>query len=75
MPFTVQLVSLVTATRKSVAIYCDEYGQTWWPNWSYASLQRGGLGGSEEAVLFVSRELATLGYTVIIYNEVSLCIN
>ena len=58
------------ATRKTVAIYCDEYGQTWWPNWSYTSHQRGGLGGSEEAVLFVSRELAALGYTVIIYTRI-----
>ncbi|GMH56977.1 hypothetical protein TrST_g9701 [Triparma strigata] len=58
--------------RPIVAIYCNEYGQTWWPEWSYSSHERGGLGGSEEAVLFVSRELAKLGYTVIIYNEVML---
>ncbi|GMH48034.1 hypothetical protein TL16_g00200 [Triparma laevis f. inornata] len=59
-------------TLPIVAIYCNEYGQTWWPEWSYSSHERGGLGGSEEAVLFVSRELAKLGYTVIIYNEVML---
>jgi len=56
--------------RPVVAIYCNEYGQTWWPNWSYSSHKRGGLGGSEESVLFLAREVANLGYTVVVYNEV-----
>ena len=62
--------ALVGGHRPVVAIYCNEYGQTWWKNWSYSSAKRGGLGGSEESVLFISRELARLGYTIVIYNEV-----
>jgi tetratricopeptide (TPR) repeat protein len=37
-----------------LAIYCDEYGQTWWEGWGPSSLGKG-LGGSEEAVIFLSR--------------------
>lgn len=37
-----------------VAIYCDEYGQSWWGEWGPSSLGRG-LGGSEEAVVFIAR--------------------
>jgi len=40
--------------RPTVAIYCDEYGQTWWPGWGPSSLGKG-LGGSEEAVVFIAR--------------------
>ena len=53
--------------RNSVAIYCDEYGQTWWPRWGPRSLLEGGLGGSEEAVVFMAREMAFLGWAVEIY--------
>lgn len=56
--------------RPVVAIYCNEYGQTWWPNWSYSSHERGGLGGSEESVLFLAREVANMGYTVVVYNDI-----
>ncbi len=28
-----------------VAIYCDEYGQAWFPNWGPSSFENGGLGG------------------------------
>ena len=52
-----------------VAVFCDEYGQTWWPTWGPSSLETGGLGGSEEAVVFVSRELARRGHAVEVYNE------
>ncbi|KAH8079204.1 protein N-acetylglucosaminyltransferase [Aureococcus anophagefferens] len=52
-----------------VAIYCDECGQTWWPDWGPSSLETGGLGGSEEAVVFVARELAKRGHAVEVYNE------
>ncbi|KAJ8598503.1 hypothetical protein CTAYLR_001371 [Chrysophaeum taylorii] len=45
-----------------VAIVCDEYGQSWWPGWGPGSLDSGGLGGSEESVVFLARELARLGY-------------
>ena len=56
--------------RPVVAIYCNEYGQTWWPHWSYSSHKRGGLGGSEESALFLAREVANMGYTVVIYNDI-----
>lgn len=49
------------SAARSVAIFCDEYGQTWWPKWGPSSLARGGLGGSEEAVVFLSRALAVRG--------------
>jgi len=62
--------SPVDGRRKVLAIYCDEYGQTWWPNWSHRSLKTG-MGGSEEAAYFMAHEMADLGYTVVIYNDVS----
>ena len=40
--------------RPRLAIYCDEYGQSWWGDWGPSSLGKG-LGGSEEAVIFISR--------------------
>lgn len=54
-----------------IVIYCDEYGQTWWPNWGPSSLKTNGLGGSEEAVVFVGRELVKRGHAVEVYNECS----
>jgi hypothetical protein len=57
-----------------VAIYCNEYGQTWWPGWGPSFINTG-LGGSEESAVFISRELARLGYWVEVYaapNEVDL---
>ena len=52
---------------RRLVIYCNEYGQTWWPKWGPSSLHKskesgGGLGGSEEAVVFLSRELAALDW-------------
>lgn len=52
-----------------VAIVCDEYGQTWWPGWGPSSLVASGLGGSEEAVVFLGRELARLGLVVHVFLE------
>ncbi|KAG7387615.1 hypothetical protein PHYPSEUDO_013865 [Phytophthora pseudosyringae] len=53
-----------------VAFYCHEYGQTWWDKWGPSSLDTG-LGGSEEAVVFLSRELQKLGYLVEVYGDPS----
>jgi predicted O-linked N-acetylglucosamine transferase (SPINDLY family) len=55
--------------RGVVVIFCDEYGQTWWPNWGPTSMDQGGAGGSEEAVIFISAELVKLGYHVEVYGE------
>lgn len=50
--------------KKSIAILCG-----WGPlgNWGPKSLEKG-VGGSEEAVIRISRELAKLGYTVTVYG-------
>ena len=54
--------------RRTIVIYCHEYGQTWWPQWGPSSLGKG-VGGSEEAVIFLSRELVALGYWVEVYGN------
>lgn len=55
-----QTIRTPPSASLSVAIICDEYGQTWWPGWGPSSLQQSGLGGSEESVVFLSRELARI---------------
>ncbi|CAM9567073.1 unnamed protein product, partial [Chrysoparadoxa australica] len=53
-----------------VAIYCHEYGQSWFKQWGPSSLKKGkGLGGSEEAVVFITRELVKLGHWVEVYAD------
>jgi glycosyltransferase involved in cell wall biosynthesis len=54
----------------SVAIYCHEYGQTWWPAWGPSSIAKG-VGGSEEAVIFLARELQKRGLWVEVYANPS----
>ena len=56
-------------TRRRIAIYCFEYGNEWWGKWGPSSLETGGsgVGGSEEAVIYLSEELATMGYEVTIF--------
>lgn len=49
-----------------IAIYCNEYSQDWWGDWGPSSTKHG-LGGSEEAVVHLSQELARLGYYVEVY--------
>ena len=51
-----------------IVIYCYEYGQSWWPKWGPDSPSRGGVGGSEEAVIFLAREM-TEWYNVIVYAD------
>lgn len=51
-----------------VAIYCFEYGNAWFPNWGPSSLGKG-LGGSEEIVVHLSRELSRLGFWVEVYAD------
>eukprot|EP00903_Cladosiphon_okamuranus_P011215 g10582.t1 len=53
-----------------VAVYCYEYGSAWFPNWGPSDLDLGrGLGGSEEVVVHLSRELANLGFWVEVYAD------
>lgn len=50
---------------KSIAIYCGEGNGE---NWAYPSVFTG-IGGSEEAVINISKELVALGYEVTVYNN------
>lgn len=49
---------------KSVAIYCGSVFEEWAP----PSVETG-IGGSEEAVIYLSKELNKLGYEVTVFNE------
>jgi tetratricopeptide (TPR) repeat protein len=50
--------------KKSIVFYCGQSYEPWGPD----TLDKG-MGGSEEAVVYLSRELAKLGWEVMIYNE------
>lgn len=52
--------------KKSVVFFCGKGYEEWGPH----TLDKG-MGGSEEAVVYLSRELAFLGYDVHVYGEVS----
>lgn len=54
----------VTWGEKSVVIYCPAVFEEW-----AAPSVISGIGGSEEAVIYLSKELAKLGYQVTVYNE------
>lgn len=60
-----------TLALHKIVIYCYEYGNEWWPNWGPSKVLSGnsGIGGSEEAVVYLSVELAKLGYNVEIYAD------
>jgi len=49
--------------EKSIAFFCGG-GDTWG-----ADTLAQGMGGSEEAIVYLSRELAKLGWEVVVYNE------
>src|SRR6185312_15432949 len=51
--------------KKSIAIYV---GQGPLGNWGPENLDNGGLGGSEEAVIRLSRELAKLGWCIEVFG-------
>lgn len=50
--------------NKSIAYFCGKGYEPWGAN----TLDKG-MGGSEEAVVYLSREMAKLGYQVTVYNE------
>lgn len=50
---------------KSIVIFCGEGYEEWGPH----TLDKG-MGGSEEAVIYLSRELSRLGYEVTVFGEV-----
>jgi protein O-GlcNAc transferase len=47
------------ANKTVIVFYCEEYGQTWWPQWGPWSLTKG-VGGSEDAVISLAFQLALL---------------
>lgn len=49
---------------KEIAIYCGQAWESWGPP-SVVS----GIGGSEEAVIYLSKELVNIGYDVTVYNS------
>lgn len=49
---------------KSMAIYCGPATESWGPD----QLDKG-MGGSEEAVMYLSREMALLGWEVTVFND------
>jgi len=50
--------------RNEVAIFCPSYTEVWTPK----SVTKG-IGGSEEAVIHISKELTKLGYKVTVFNN------
>lgn len=52
------------AGKRSVAIYCGGSVEEWSPSSLFA-----GIGGSEEAVIFMAYELRNLGYHVEVYGQ------
>lgn len=49
---------------KSIVIFCGKSFEEWGPD----TLDQG-MGGSEEAIVYLSRELARMGWWVTVYNE------
>lgn len=58
------LVPPTTWPDKSITIYCGETLE----EWAYPSIFSG-IGGSEEAVIMISEQLAKKGYSVTVYNR------
>ena len=54
-----------------IVFYCYEYGNEWWGNWGPSSLEKDGkgVGGSEESVIYLSEELASLGHDVTVFAD------
>ena len=50
--------------EKSIVFYCGPSLESWWPD----TLDKG-MGGSEEAIVYLTRELAKLGWEVTVYND------
>lgn len=55
-----------TWPKKSIVFFCGRGYEEWGPH----TLDKG-MGGSEEAVVYLSRQLSTLGYNVTVFGEIS----
>jgi tetratricopeptide (TPR) repeat protein len=53
--------------KNTIVIFCGQGYEEWGPH----TLDKG-MGGSEEAVVYLSRELANIGYTVTVFGEVDM---
>jgi len=53
-----------TWPKKSLVIYCGPGNESWGPD----TLAKG-MGGSEEAVVYLTRELAKIGWEVAVFND------
>lgn len=53
------------SSGRDLVIYCGNTAQVWNPE----IFKKEGMGGSEEAVIYLSRELAKLGWNVTVYNN------
>ena len=51
--------------RKSLAIYCGDSPETWNPK----SIDEGGVGGSETAVIEIAKRMAKKGWKITVYNH------
>lgn len=60
----VKFLPKVTWPKKSIAIFCGQGLEQWGPD-----TMAKGMGGSEEAVVYLSRELAKLGWSVTVFND------
>ena len=68
-PYHAKILPRPTDGTPICVIYCNEYGQTWWPKWGPRSIDNGGVGGSEESVIFIARSLVKLGWYVEVYTD------
>lgn len=59
-----QVIPPQTWVNNSIVIFCGPA----WEDWSPVSVMRG-IGGSEEAVIYLSKELTKLGYHVTVFNQ------
>lgn len=53
-----------TWNKQSIVFFCGPTNEVWGPD-----TLKDGMGGSEEAVTYLARELAKLGWEVTVYNE------
>lgn len=51
--------------KKSIAIYCGDSPETWNPG----SIDTGGIGGSETAVVEIAKRMAKKGWNITVYNN------
>ena len=59
-----QYTKPVVWSDKSLVFFCGPTNDVWGPD-----TLKDGMGGSEEAIVYLTRELALLGWEVTVYNE------